>query len=346
MPADMPAGASDMTSLHFSNPEQPGYRLVKRGSGTVLVSPAGRPVRDRRVEKRVASLRIPPAWSSVWIAPTPGGHIQAIGYDARGRRQYIYHPEYRAQREAEKFQRLAGFALLLPALRRCVEADMDQPGLPRTKVLATVVHLLDRTLIRIGNRSYADQNGSFGISTLRNRHVAVASSTVRFAFRGKSGREWRVRVEDRRVAKVIRACQDLPGQHLFQYVDDDRQRRTVTSDDVNAYLRGICGDEVSAKDFRTWAGTVLCGVALSLAPPAESERQLRRQVASAMRAVSYRLGNTPAVCRSSYVHPQIFEAHRTGALHRLARRLQHIPPPEPALSLAEKAVLRLLKAAR
>jgi DNA topoisomerase-1 len=331
--------------LRFSDPSVPGYARVRRGRGIAIVSPAGRPVKDRRILDRVASLVIPPAWTSVWIAPDATGHIQAIGYDARGRRQYIYHPRYRAEREAEKFRRLADFAAALPAIRRQVAADMGLRGLPRAKVVATVVHLLDRTLIRIGNRSYAEQNGSFGLSTLRNRHVEVGGSAVRFAFPGKSGREWRVRIDDRRVATVIRACQDLPGQHLFQYVDDDRRRRTISSDDVNAYLRAICGREVSAKDFRTWAGTVLCGVALSLAPPADGERHVRRQIASAVRAVAHRLGNTPAVCRSSYIHPVVLGAHAGGDLFRAARRLQHRNGEHDGLTSAERVVLKLLRRA-
>jgi len=329
--------------LHFSDLDQPGFRLTRKGRRVTVVSPDGAAVTDPGILQRVEALAIPPAWVSVWIAPSPDGHIQAFGYDARARRQYIYHPLYRARREEEKFRRLTQFAASLPAVRRRVEADMRRPGLGQEKVVATVVHLLDRTLIRVGNRSYAEQNGSFGLSTLRNRHVAVTSSTVRFAFRGKSGREWRLGVEDRRVARVIRACQSLPGQHLFQYLDPTGERRSVTSDDVNGYLRDICRAEVSAKDFRTWAGTVLCGVALSMAPPDDRERFRKRQLASAIRAVAHRLGNTPAVCRSYYVHPAIYEAFESGRLHRDARRLQHPWPDNPRHSPAERAILRLLR---
>lgn len=332
-----------MALLHYSDLDQPGFRLARKRRRLAVVSPEGTVVNDPRIVERVQALAIPPAWTSVWVAPSAEGHIQAFGYDARGRRQYIYHPLYRAQREEEKFRRLTQFAASLPSVRRRVDVDMMRPGLGRAKVVATVVHLLDRTLIRIGNRSYAEQNGSFGLSTLRNRHVAVTRSSVRFAFRGKSGREWRLGVDDRRVARVIRACQNLPGQHLFQYLDPDGERRSVTSDDVNAYLKKICRTEVSAKDFRTWAGTVLCGVALSMAPPDERERYRKRQFASAIRAVAHRLGNTPAVCRSYYVHPAIHEAFETGLLYRQARKLQHPWPDNPRHSPAERAILRLLR---
>lgn len=332
-----------MAALQFADPTAAGYSRIRRGEGFVILSPRGKVVRDPRILKRVADLVIPPAWTSVWIAPHASAHIQAIGIDAKGRKQYIYHPEFRAEREAEKFRKLARFAARLPEIRARVAADMALPGLARDKVLASVVHLLDRTLIRIGNRTYAEANKSFGLSTLRSRHVVVAGSTIRFAFRGKSGQEWRVRIQDRRVAKVIRACQGLPGQHLFQYVDDDGERRAIASDDVNAYLRTVGGPRVSAKDFRTWAGTVLCGVALSLAPPAEAERQRRRQVASAVRAVAYRLGNTPAVCRSAYIHPAVLTAHESGTLYRQASRLSHGEASDMGLTAAEETILRLLR---
>lgn len=324
------------------DPGEPGYTRSRRGRGFAILSPDGSRVTDGRVLRRVEALVIPPAWNSVWIALTPHAHIQVVGLDAKGRRQYLYHPLYRAARDQEKFQRLIAFAKMLPRIRARVAADMARRGLPRQKVLATVVHLLDRTLIRIGNRTYERANSSFGLSTLRSRHVEVGGSSVRFAFRGKSGREWRLRIDDRRVARVVRACQELPGQDLFQYRDADGQRRSISSGDVNGYLKAICGDEISAKDFRTWAGTVLSAVALSLARPAETDRQLRRQVTSAVRAVAYRLGNTPAVCRSAYIHPAILAAHADGALFRNARRLQHRWDERSVHSPAERVVLRLL----
>lgn len=331
-----------MRSFEHIDTESSGYSRVRRGTGFSILSPQGKRVTDRRIIDRIKSLVIPPAWSKVWIAPTINAHIQAIGYDAEGRRQYIYHPLYRAAREQEKYQHVVTFAEMLPRIRRKVAADMNLKGLPREKIVATVVHLLDRTLIRIGNRAYADRNKSFGLSTLRSRHVEIGGSTVRFAFRGKSGREWRVRIDDRRVAKVIRACQDLPGQHLFQYIDPDKQRRSISSSDINAYLKEACGSDISAKDFRTWAGTVLCAVALSLAPPAETERQIRRQLTSAIRAVAYRLGNTPAVCRSAYIHPAILGAHAQGVLFRHARQL-HAGAAGEGHSPAERMILRYLK---
>jgi DNA topoisomerase-1 len=334
-----------MKPIVQTDPNEPGYSRIRRGRGFAILSPRGRAVTDERILRRVNALVIPPAWTNVWIAAAPEAHIQAIGSDADGRRQYIYHPLYRAAREQEKFQRLLAFAAMLPRIRERVAKDMAAKGLPREKVLATVVHLLDRTLIRIGNRAYAEANKSFGLSTLRSPHVEVGVSTVRFEFRGKSGREWRVKIADRRIAKVIRSCQELPGQPLFQYLDEDKGRRSISSGDVNGYLQNLCGSEISAKDFRTWAGTVLCAVALSLAPPAESEAKKRRQVTSAVRAVAYRLGNTPAVCRSSYIHPAILIAHADGALFRYAQQLNHPDSIGAGHSPAERVVMKILKQA-
>ena len=328
--------------LVFADLSAPGITRHRHGKGFSYRDGAGRRLTDDATLQRIRALVIPPAWRDVWICTDPAGHIQSVGRDEKGRRQYIYHPEFRAEREAEKFEKLVSFAQILPRLRRRVAADMALPGLERDKVLATVVYLLDRTLIRIGNETYARDNGSFGLSTLRSGHVAVAGSTIRFTFKGKSGKEWRLAIFDKRVSRIVRTCQHLPGQHLFQYRDKDGDLRAVSSDEVNDYLRRAAGGPVSAKDFRTWAGTVLCGLALSLAPPPPNERQLRKQLASAVRAVSQRLGNTPAVCRSSYIHPAIFTAHTEGLLARYARRMSHLLAPEGKLTPAERAVVKIL----
>jgi DNA topoisomerase-1 len=328
--------------LVFADLTAPGITRQRCGKGFSYRDETGSRLTDAATLQRVRDLVIPPAWRDVWICPNPAGHVQAIGRDEKGRRQYIYHAAFRAEREAEKFEKMITFAQILPRLRRRVSADMALPGLDRDKVLATVVYLLDRTLIRIGNETYARDNGSFGLSTLRSGHVAVAGATVRFTFKGKSGKEWRLAIFDKRVSRIVRTCQDLPGQHLFQYRDKDGELRAVSSDEVNDYLRRAAGSPVSAKDFRTWAGTVLCGLALSLAPPPPNERQLRKQLASAVRAVSQRLGNTPAVCRSSYIHPAIFSAHTGGLLTRYARRMSHATEYDAKLTPAERAVLKIL----
>lgn len=331
-----------MDNVIYADPHGPGLSRHRWGRGFIYRDSSGKPLRDPVHLKRIAALVIPPAWTQVWICPSPSGHIQVVGRDDRGRRQYIYHPAFRAARENEKFERLIAFAQVLPRLRKRVATDMARPGLGRDKVLATIVYLLDRTLIRIGNQTYARENGSFGLSTLRTGHVEVSGSTIRFSFKGKSHKEWRVAIFDRRVGRIIRACQELPGQHLFQYRDDSGALRSVASEEVNDYLRRAAKRPVSAKDFRTWGGTVLCGLALSLAPPAQTERHLRKQLASAIRAVSHRLGNTPAVCRSSYIHPAIITAHAEGLFARYARRMSHGSAYENRLTPAERAVLRII----
>ncbi len=283
--------------------------------------------------ERIRALAIPPAWERVWICPRADGHIQATGYDARGRKQYRYHPEWRRVRDETKYDRLADFARRLPAVRRRIARDLAKRGLPREKVLATVVRLLETTLIRVGNAEYARENGSFGLTTLRNRHAEVTSGSVRFRFRGKSGRDHEVGLQDRQIARIVRQCQDLPGQDLLQYIDEDGVAQPIDSSDVNAYLREVAGDDVSAKDFRTWAGTVLAAMALSKLPREETKTAATRQIVAAIRRVARRLGNTPAVCRSCYVHPRVLEAHAAGwSLGRTSD-----------LRAAERAVLTLLE---
>ena len=298
--------------------------------------PSGKVLHDRRVLKRIAKLAIPPAWTDVWIAPFENAHMVATGKDARGRKQYRYHPDFSAVRDRAKYAHLIQFAQLLPALRKQLAADLRRPGLPREKVIAVIVTLLERTLIRIGNEDYARANGSFGLTTLRNRHVKVRGGDLRFTFRGKSGKDWSLAVTDRRVARVVRGCQELPGQHLFEYRDDTGKVQAVSSGDVNAYLHAVCGGDVSAKDFRTWAGTVLAALAFD---GLEDKTPTKKTVRAVVGDVAERLGNTITVCRKCYIHPAIFEAFERGRLKLGARGGAR----GTGLSPAEKAVLALLR---
>ncbi len=298
-------------------------------------------MRDRKTLARVRALSIPPAYTDVWICADPLGHIQATGRDARGRKQYRYHADWRAVRDSTKYEHAIAFGRALPALRARVAADIAQPGLGRERVLATTVRLLDKTLMRVGNASYSRDNNSFGLTTLRNRHVRVNGAELSFTFRGKGGRPWAVSLRDRRLARLVKSCQELPGQMLFQYVDESGATRAITSNDVNAYLREIGGRDFIAKDFRTWAGTVLCALALSRLEQAESEAAVKRVVRRAIEAVSGVLGNTAAICRKCYVHPDVIAAYRAGALHRwFGRRRKHLAGRRPA----ECTLLGLLEA--
>jgi DNA topoisomerase-1 len=288
------------------------------------------------VRERVRHLVIPPAWTEVWICATPRGHIQAMGRDARGRRQYIYHPAWREVRDRTKFDRIVSFARALPRIRARVTRDLAKRTLSKERVLATILRLLDTTYIRVGNEEYARSNGSFGLTTLRDRHARMTASSLQFEFRAKSGKLQRVQLSDRRLARVVKACQDLPGQRLFQYLDDGVPK-PVTSSDVNAYLREISGDDFSAKDFRTWAGTVLAATALC-----ENEHEsgtATRSIPAAVKVVAAKLGNTPAVCRKCYIHPAIIESHIAGAL---APQLTGRRGRRAALSDGEAAVLAFL----
>jgi DNA topoisomerase I len=290
---------------------------------------------------------VPPAWTDVWICPAADGHLQATGHDARGRKQYRYHPEFRAQRESAKFERLITFAQVLPRIRARVRRDLGRRGLPREKVLAAVVALLERTLARVGNEEYARLNRSFGLTTLRDRHARVSGTTVRFRFRGKGGRVHEVDVRDRRLAAVIRRCQDLPGQELFQYEDADGKLVDVGSEDVNAYLRDAARADVSAKDFRTWAGTVLAYRALCATAVPATEYASRRAVLAAVRATAERLGNTAAVCRRSYIHPAVLDAYTDGRIGgALVTAVEGQPAtPAPLTAGEAKAVIALLRQA-
>ncbi|MBS4049259.1 MAG: DNA topoisomerase IB [Alphaproteobacteria bacterium] len=311
-----PEAAAREAGLRYVSDAGPGLRRQRSGIGFSYRDTDGALLRDRATLQRLRSLAIPPAWTQVWICPRSDGHIQATGRDARGRKQYIYHPEFRALRESGKYAALPGFARLLPAIRAQVTADMARSGLPREKVLAAIVYLLERTLIRIGNADYAEQNGSHGLTTLTRRHVKVEGGALRFRFTGKSGKSWDLQLHDRRVLKVIRACQELPGQELFRYRAEDGAVLAVSSADVNDYLRSVSGSEVTAKDFRTWAGTVLAALALQAFAAPQSQREAKRNLKAAITEVSGKLGNTVTICRKCYIHPVVIERYMAGQ-HRL-----------------------------
>lgn len=303
-------------ALAYVSTDEPGLTRHRAGKGFFYRTPDGRRVTDTATVSRIRKLAIPPAWRNVWICARPEGHIQAIGLDARGRKQYRYHRDFRQMREGAKFEHLATFAEALPVLRERVAADMGARGLGRDKVLATVVHLLETTMIRVGNRAYERENHSYGLTTLQGDHVKVEGAALRFHFTGKSGKVWRLDVRDRRVASIVRACQHLPGQTLFGYVDDAGRQQAVTSCDVNAYLKLVTGRDVTAKDFRTWAGTIMAAKALADAGPAESAAKARKTLCAVIKEVAAALGNTPTVCRASYIHPSIIDAYLNGQLDR------------------------------
>lgn len=303
--SDPAARAAEEAGLVYSSDQEPGIRRVRRGKGFQYVGPKGEPIVDSATLGRIRGLAIPPAWDQVWISSRSRGHLQATGRDARGRKQHLYHPRWREVRDANKFDRLAAFVRVLPRIRRRVALDIKRDGLSQENVIATIIRLLETTYARIGNEEYAKQNGSFGLTTLRGRHVAVTGSTVRFVFKGKSGSEVSVGLTDRRVAAVVKRCEELPGQPLFQYIGIDGRRHTVTSDDVNRYLRDASGADVTAKDFRTWAATVLAAKALHRIGGFGSETEAKRNVNEALDSVARKLGHTRAVCRRSYVHPGV-----------------------------------------
>jgi len=304
--------------------------------------PDGRVLRQASELKRIARLVIPPAWTDVWICPDPRGHIQATGRDARGRKQYRYHPDWRRVRDETKFERLAVFAAALPKIRTRTRADLARPGLPREKVLAAVVQLLEKSLIRVGNEEYAKDNQSFGLTTFRDRHVRVRGAHLNFEFRGKSGKRHSIKISDRRLARIVKHCRDLPGQELFQYLDERGQRCQIGSGDVNAYLREIAGEDFTAKDFRTWFGTVLACTALREMAERTSRHRTAQHVVRAIDAVAGILGNTRAVCRNSYIHPAVVEAYLDGSITKARRRPV---ATGTRLSADEIAALGVLRAA-
>jgi DNA topoisomerase I len=340
--SDELVAAAKEAGLQYVSDERTGYRRRAKGKHFEYLDTEGKPIRDEQRVLRIKRLAIPPAWTDVWICPSPNGHVQATGRDARRRKQYRYHERWREVRDENKFDRLSGFAKALPKIRRRVAQDMKLPGLSRRKVLATIVRLLERTFIRVGNDEYARENKSFGLTTLKNRHVKVRGAKMRFRFRGKSGVQQEVDITDRRVANIIAKCQDLPGQDLFQYLDDDGGIQDITSEDVNEYLRQIAGEDFTAKDFRTWGGTILAAIALSKQEEFETKKQAKSNIKTAICAVAELLGNTPAVCRKCYVHPVIVEAYlnrtRIGGLNGNTESLE-----PPSLRAAERAVSKFLR---
>jgi DNA topoisomerase I len=340
-----PVESAKQAGLRYVGESELTIRRRRAGRGFRFEDGGGRRVRDAVTLKRIRSLVIPPAWRDVRIAVAPHGHIQAVGRDARGRKQYRYHPRWRQARDDTKYTRMLAFARALPRIRARVTRDLARPELDREHVLATVVRLLETTLIRVGNEEYARANRSFGLTTLRNRHVAVRGGEIRFSFRGKGGKEHVVGLRDPRLARIVRRLHELPGQELFQYVDDEGQRRSIGSGDVNAYLRETAGEAFTAKDFRTWAGTVLAALALAEVRQFETAREAKRNVVRAIERVAARLGNTPAICRKSYVHPEVLSAYLDGVTIRLlkARTERAIGEGLHALGVEEGVVLGLLQ---
>jgi DNA topoisomerase-1 len=339
LPLDPPAVAKS-AGLRYVSDEQPGIVRLGEPGAFRYAGPDGEPVKDEETLARIKSLAIPPAWKDVWVCARANGHLQATGRDARGRKQYRYHPHWREVRDEVKYERMISFGKALPAIRREVDRALRLPGLPREKVLATVVYLLQVTMMRIGNEEYARTNKSFGLTTLRNRHVRVDGSAVEFRFRGKSGVYHDVKVADKRLARIIARMRELPGQELFQYVDDDGTTHAVDSSDVNDYLRAITGEDYTAKDFRTWSGTVLAALALQEFEKFDSETQAKKNIVRAIETVAERLGNTPSVCRKCYVHPAVLEAYLDGTVlealrerteQELVEELHELQPEEAAV---------------
>lgn len=327
--------AADRAGLNYVSDGFAGIRRRRSGTGWIFFDPTGNRIVDPEIKKRIKGLVVPPAWTEVWICPDPQGHIQVTARDAKGRKQYRYHPAYRAARDTSKFRRILEFSELLPAIRERIERDLGAEDLSRRQILATVVRLLDKTLIRVGNSEYARENRSFGLTTLRERHVQVEGSVMRFTFRGKSGVKHSVSLTDRRLARIIQRCQDLPGQELFQYIDSSGSRQTVSSGDVNEYLREISGKDVTAKDFRTWAGTMLAAKELRATGPAASQKEAEKNIVRAIDLVAERLGNTRTVCRKYYVHPTVLAAYLMGITAPAAA------PAEPSQNGRERATAAL-----
>ncbi len=318
----------------------PGIRRRRAGKGFYYLEAEGRVVRDKSILQRIRSLAIPPAWNDVWICPKNNGHIQATGRDSKGRKQYRYHTQWRNVRDENKYDRVIAFGKALPSIRKRTDRHLRLEGLPREKVLATVVRLLETTLIRIGNEEYARSNNSFGLTTMRDGHVKVKGSIIRFRFRGKSGIEHEIDLNDRKLAKIVKHCRELPGQELFQYIDESGARQSIESADVNNYLREITGGEFTAKDFRTWAGTVLATLALQEFSSFTSQTQAKRNLLRAIENVAKRMGNTPSICRQSYIHPAVVEMYLEGGLlealqqrteWELSKKLSHLLPEEAAV---------------
>ncbi len=342
-PSTDPKESAQSAGLRYVSDASPGIRRRRAGRGFSYVAADGATVRDQATLARIRSLAVPPAYQEVWISPQPTGHIQATGRDARGRKQYRYHPKWREVRDETKFGRMLAFSEALPRLRQRVEADLARSGLPREKVLATVVALLECTGIRVGNDEYAKANRSFGLTTLQDRHVEISGAKLRFEFRGKSGKTHRVSLTDRRLARIVARCQAVPGADLFQYLDDEDHRVAIGSGDVNDYLREIAGEEFTAKDFRTWTGTLQAVAALEAIGPAATAKEAKASILEAIDQVAEQLNNTRAVCRKYYIHPAVLENYQAGTLHEALRNGGPPSRASSALTADEQAVVRLLR---
>jgi DNA topoisomerase I len=330
--------------LRYVSDDSPGITRRGAGQGMAFIGVDGRRITDRDLIRRIRRLAIPPAWTQVWICPHANGHIQATGRDQRGRKQYRYHEDWRATRDATKYGRMVAFGRALPRIRARVGRDLKQRGSGRDKVLAAIVRLLETTLIRVGNDEYARENGSFGLTTLRNRHARVRGAKITFSFTGKSGKKHEIDLKEPRLAAIVAQMQDLPGQELFGYIAEDGSVVDVKSDDVNAYLRDVAGEEFSAKDFRTWAGTMLAARMLAMAANEPEHKHTKKNLAAVVKDVAARLGNTPSVCRKCYIHPAVLEAYLGGEVVRAARTIPvDLPHPKAGLSAEEKDVLRFLE---
>jgi DNA topoisomerase I len=340
-----PMEAAEEAGLRYVSDDQPGYTRKLKGDDFEYFDTEGKPIRDEQRLLRIERLAIPPAYTDVWICPASNGHVQATGRDARGRKQYRYHERWRVVRDENKYERIVIFGQALPKIRRRVSKDLSLPGLPQNKVLATVVQLLQRTFIRVGNEEYARENKSFGLTTMKDRHVDIKGSKLRFRFRGKSGKQHEVDMQDRRIAKIVSKLQDLPGQDLFQYVDDSGEIRDITSEDVNNYLGEITGEDFTAKDFRTWAGTVLAAMALTALGAFETKKQAKANIKDAISAVAKILGNTPAICRKCYVHPAVLENYLDGNTIDGLKRKTEAALEDEAIDLraSEKAILEFVR---
>ncbi len=330
--------------LTYVNCDEPGYRRVGPAKRFSYVDPHGKTVRDAKTLKRIRSLVLPPAWKNVWICARPEGHLQATGIDARGRKQYRYHPKWSALRGETKYAKLIHFGRKLPKIRARIGQDLDKPGLPKEKVLATIVRLLETSLIRVGNEEYARDNQSFGLTTMKDKHAEIHGQEIQFHFKGKSGVKHAIDVRNPRLAKIVKKCQDIPGHDLFQYLDTDKQSHHITSSDVNEYLHEIAGEEFTAKDFRTWAGTVLAAQALKEFEAVDSNAQAKRNIVQAIESVAKKLGNTKAVCRKCYIHPAVLDCYLDGTLaEMLTKKIdREISQHLKSLSPEEAAVLAFL----
>ena len=336
-----PIESARAAGLRYVSDLSPGIRRKRAGKGFMYRNSEGRTVDDRDTIRRIKGLAVPPAWTDVWICPNPHGHLQATGRDARGRKQYRYHLRWREVRDAVKYDRMVAFAAALPEIRERTDGDLERPGMPREKVLAAIVRLLEETRIRVGNEEYRKENGSFGLTTLRNRHVEVIGSDVHFSFRGKSGKLHRVDLQDRRLARILKRFLEIPGQELFQFLDESGEAKPIDSADVNAYLRDISGEDFTAKDFRTWAGTILAARFLCETITRPNTRGAKKQLVRAIARVADELGNTPAVCKKGYIHPAVIAAYLAGGLKPVNEK-DDVDPYQ--LSAEERSLLALLSA--